>query len=357
MSVDPDLRITIGFILALRAALAISLPGMVIERGLHQQLQWLRIGADSAPKRIWKLLIWILLLVPLLAFLFDARGLTRLVSLLSSNAIDYSSMWLPEAIRWLLMIPAISGLLLGIWIRQYPLTAVEGGPDEARGTQIPGGPYRLIRFPDWSADMLLLGALLLATSQWLAVISLVADCWILRHWYLPQADKAWRRLLGEHYDEYAKRTGLLLPRFPQLQHRNTPEYSVPRRFGMSAIIALVTMFAIMFGILNAIKLEITEFELPLTVHLFFGTLLMLVWIAQMRFTKSARWASVLVGAVLMPLFILLSAGHPTRPGQLGLVVIVFGGLGGVIGYCMGALAAGLFLVADWLGPYLPGARR
>ena len=172
---------------------------------------------------------------------------------------------------------------------------------------------------------------------------------------MPRAEEAWRRLLGDGYGEYAGRTGAVLPRMPHRQTGMTVHYCVPKRFGISAIIALVTMFAVIFGGINLLQSKISEFTFSPTMHLFFGVELMAIWIGQMRFEESPRRVSTIVGAILMPLFVFFSIDMPPSSMRtLAMAALFF--FGGLIGYCLGALAAGLFLVLDWVGPHLPGYR-
>ncbi len=350
MSIDPDLRIALGFILLLRCGIGIVYSRMLSEIGVFATLR--RLAAKQTGIE-W--LVWSLLTIPLVPFLIDSRGMAWALLEVNSTAAEYSTMWLPDLFRWLLLIPAVAGLLLAIWTRYCAVRPLELQADEAPGSRFITGPFRIVRYPQWLADLLLFGPLLVATDNWVAFISFFAACLILRGLYVPAEEEAWRRLLGDAYGEYAGRTGVILPRMPGHQAGLTAHYSVPKRFGMSAIIALVTMFAVIFGAINLLQSKITEFQFSPMLHLFIGLQLMAIWIGQMRFGRSPREVSAFVGAILTPVFVFFSIdARPSFRLHLALVGLFF--LGGLIGYCLGTLAAGLFLVMDWLGPYLPGSR-
>jgi protein-S-isoprenylcysteine O-methyltransferase Ste14 len=229
-------------------------------------------------------------------------------------------------------------------------------PDEPSGRCFVTGPYRLIRFPQWSGDLLFFGSLLAATANWAAVFSFLVAWFLLGFVHLPHAEQAWKRLLGDDYDDYERRTGSVLPRLRGNVTGPESQYAVPKRFSLSAVIALVTMYAVMFGFINLLQSQLSEFEPSPILHLFFGVQLMAIWIGQMRFEKSPRLISVVVGAFLLPLFVFFQNKNVPMSSFLTLVYFILFIFGAIIGYCLGAIAAGLFLVMDRLGPYLPGTR-
>lgn len=350
MSIDPDLRIALGFILLLRVGIGIY-SRLSSEIGIFAELR--RLAAERPwPAR----LVWVLLAVPLIPFLMNAQGLALVFYEVNFTVAEYSIMWLPDILRLLLLIPAVAGLLLVIWSRHCAIRPAELRTNEPSGNRFIMGPFRSLRFPQWLGDLLLFGPLLVATGNWGAVISFFAACLALHVVYFPHAELAWQRLLGDGYGEYAGRTGAILPRIPSGEQGSTVHYSVPKRFGLSAVLGLMTMFAVMFGGINLLQSRITEFQLSPTLHLFFGLQLMAIWVGQMRFGGCPRRVSAFVGAVLLPTFVFFTID--TLPSnQLPVILMVLFFFGGVIGYCLGTITAGLFLVMDWLGPYLPGARN
>ena len=389
MSVDPDLRVALGFMLLLRCAVAYAYAGALSEVGIFAAIR------RNPARRIWtERVVWILLTLPVLAFVWNANSIWLIAYAVSPTSADFMILSLPDGLRWLLLIPATIGLLLQIWSRSAACPAQCGQRNGAShrsfdlgahispaASAVPltkpncpesvecvdaaldgserwlNGPYQIVRFPFWTADLILFGALLAATDSWIGVIAFCCACVLLRWVSLPCAEEAWRSLLGDDYNEYRSNTGVLLPRGPQLSSGSAPQYFVPTQFGLPAIIALVTMFAVMFGILNAFQKWLTELHVSPILHLYFGLLLMLVWVAQMRFGRSARVASLIVGALLLPVFVAFSLDRWPPPTMVAVSAVGLVMLGGLIGYCMGAMAAGLFLIADWMGPYLPWSRK
>jgi hypothetical protein len=141
--------------------------------------------------------------------------------------------------------------------------------------------------------------------------------------------------------------------FLRFQQPTPARYVVPKRFGMSAILGIVTALALLFGafrLLNA----------PPPVYLFFGLQTLVICFAQMLNGKTPRLASSVAGAILVPLFVIpLIAGVSRQFHQekylVALVSLIFGvPIGAFLGYLTGTCAAGVFLVMDYLEPYLQG---
>ncbi len=134
------------------------------------------------------------------------------------------------------------------------------------------------------------------------------------------------------------------------------QYMVPRRFGMSAILGIMTALAILFGCFRMLNAE------PV-VYLFFGMQTLVICFAQMLNSKSPRLASSIAGAILVPLFLLpmfFLNGRHWDSGRFLLVTISLAfsiPIGAFLGYLTGTCAAGIFLVMDFLEPYLQGRSR
>src|SRR5262245_2708865 len=131
------------------------------------------------------------------------------------------------------------------------------------------------------------------------------------------------------------------------------QYRVPQRFGMSAILGIMTALALLFGGFHIFNAE------PV-VYLFFGLLTLVICVVQMFNANSPRAASAIAGAVLAPFFAppLFNFDFPfTFLGRLMFTVaLIFFGvpIGAFLGYLTGACAAGIFLVMDYWEPYLQG---
>lgn len=143
--------------------------------------------------------------------------------------------------------------------------------------------------------------------------------------------------------------------FLRFQRPTPAQYMVPKRFGMSAILGIMTALAMLFGafrLLNA----------PPPVYLFFGVQTLVICFAQMFYGKTPRLASSVAGAILVPLFVIpLVAGDRRLDKEEFLAVtacvFIFGvPIGAFLGYLTGTCAAGVFLVMDYLEPYLQGQR-
>ncbi len=129
-------------------------------------------------------------------------------------------------------------------------------------------------------------------------------------------------------------------------------YSVPKRFGLSAILAMMTAIAFLFGALRRL-------DAPPMVYLFLGTLVMVICLVQMFFGEVPRQASVIASAALLPLFSFGMAFTTNGADPAEAVCSIIGGIpiGAFVGYLVGACAAGVFLLMDKLEPYLPGGTR
>lgn len=133
-------------------------------------------------------------------------------------------------------------------------------------------------------------------------------------------------------------------------------YAVPKRLSMAALLAIMTALPFLFGGLRFL-------EAPPVIYLFLGTLVMIISLAQMFFGRVPRQASVAVGAVLLPPFLLgafLAYGSdPYGPNLFeGIcLAVVCIPMGGFVGYLAGACTAGIFLLMETLEPFLPGGNK
>ena len=131
------------------------------------------------------------------------------------------------------------------------------------------------------------------------------------------------------------------------------QYFVPQRFGMSAILGIMTALALLFGGLKL--LDAHE-----VVYLFFGLQAIVICVAQMFSGNSPRFASAAAGAVLAPLFSLelLEAADirlHVRGWERVIVAVILAvpavPMGAFLGYLTGTCAAGVFLVMESLERY------
>jgi hypothetical protein len=143
----------------------------------------------------------------------------------------------------------------------------------------------------------------------------------------------------------------------QWLRRDTPPpvrtYVVPKRFGISAILALMTGMAVLFGFMRV-------FDAPPVLYLFFSTMALAICIAQMVWGNMPRQASIGVGAIVAPVFVViavLAEGSVRDLWRLPCALVFSVMWGALFGYLTGTCAAGIFLVMEILDPYLPGGRR
>jgi hypothetical protein len=132
------------------------------------------------------------------------------------------------------------------------------------------------------------------------------------------------------------------------------QYVVPRRFGMSAILGIITALAILFG-------SFRIYEVHPAMYLFFGIQSIFICLAQMFYGRSPRAASAIAGGVIMPLFI-FAAAYVVDPfgriRRLDFACMLLGciPIGAFFGYITGTLAAGVFLVMDYAERVLTSAQ-
>lgn len=131
------------------------------------------------------------------------------------------------------------------------------------------------------------------------------------------------------------------------------EYVVPQRFGMSAILGIMTALSLLFG-------GLYWAEAWPVFYAFTSTQVLIVCLVQMFYGRTPRSASAIAGAVLAPLFMLLAAWFTEDEIPVEAVLclmFVLVPFGAFLGYLTGTCAAGVFLVMDKLEPYLQGRGR
>lgn len=136
----------------------------------------------------------------------------------------------------------------------------------------------------------------------------------------------------------------------QPPRRPEKTYVVPQRFGVGALLAIMTGMAGLFAFLRFLE------AWPL-VYLFFGTMALTICVVQMFWGDVPRLASVIAGMVWSVLFAVgaaLYAALYEGESLWGVPIVAafsaaFGAFGG---YLMGTCAAGVFLVMEKVDPFL-----
>ena len=115
---------------------------------------------------------------------------------------------------------------------------------------------------------------------------------------------------------------------------------------------MITALACLFGALKRV-------DTPPAVYLFLGMQVMTICVAQMFYNAEPRRASMIAGAILMPIFVAGAAFFiPSNDFEGALCMIVPSILfGAFAGYLVGTCVAGIFLLMDKLEPFLPGGKR
>jgi hypothetical protein len=133
-------------------------------------------------------------------------------------------------------------------------------------------------------------------------------------------------------------------------------YHVPKRFGMSGMLAITTLMAIIFGVIynmgNLINdpLYAERGTHPL-IFLFMGILILIMCLVQMACGDVPRVASITTGVILLPLFVAFAMLYLSGWKAFGMSIACSPFLmvaGALVGYLGGAITAGCFLVTDIL---------
>jgi hypothetical protein len=129
---------------------------------------------------------------------------------------------------------------------------------------------------------------------------------------------------------------------------DTPATGLPRRFGLSVMLSITTLFAIVFSTLQL-------YDAQPEVYVILGVLLFGVAVGQMFLFKGAfpRAASVWTGTVLFPIEIVVLAVYLSMTGHMhdggGVIVgiaVISTPVGAFLGYLAGGLTAGVVLLLE-----------
>jgi hypothetical protein len=311
----PEVRMTAGYLLALGAGIV-----------LYMRFAFTRAATDvsvrSSVARILYCVIW---------------GASIIAYVRWPDLLERWNLFIFPQVRWSSMVPATLSILLMIWAMRSHLQLDEDGNIDASGL------YTWCRYPLDAALTLFVIAVTLLCANWL-LLAVTLVSFSLHRFGVPfELERVRRERLGPAYDEYAARTGWFLP---SVAPAKKAHYQVPSRFGLTAIMGLLTVLAIIFGLLRA-------FDAPPVVYLFVGSEIMAICLAQILFGAAPRGSSALTGAILLPLWVFLTMNTRAVPMPFHLILTLFLiAFGGLMGYCIGALAAGFFLMMDLIEPWL-----
>ena len=122
-----------------------------------------------------------------------------------------------------------------------------------------------------------------------------------------------------------------------------PDYVVPKTFGMSALLGIMTALSLLFSVLRWLD------AMPVF-YFFFSAQTLVICLAQMFNGRSPRLASIIAGALMLPIFTILAAMvNPYSPRVFVVLLAVFlVPVGAFLGYLTGTCSAGIFLVMEYL---------
>ena len=320
----PEVRMAAGYLLVLSL-------GVV----LYMRFAFSRAATDVSPRTS-----------VVRVFVGACWGFTIAVYVNWPDALRYWNFFMLPQIRWFMAVPAGIGLLLMIWALRSRLAQ-----DEVGGI-IATGPYAWCRYPFDAALALFFFAVTLLCGNWLLVAIMLMLLSVHRLGVPYELERVRRARLGPDYDAYVGRTGWFLPSSSPVKKT---QYQVPSRFGLTAIMGLLTVLAIIFGSLKAA-------EAPAIIYLFIGSEIVAICLVQILVGSAPRGGSTLIGAILLPLWVYATLDQPQVAAATGdvllaamirltlfLLLVSFGAL---MGYCIGTLAAGFFLMMDLLEPWL-----
>jgi protein-S-isoprenylcysteine O-methyltransferase Ste14 len=245
-------------------------------------------------------------------------------------------------LRWSAAMPAVAAILLTCWALRSRL-----GLDPA-GQFVAEGPYRWCGYPlDAAWVVIFLSGAALGSNWVIIAISLVAML-AIRTQVPRELNEVRMGLIGDRYRAYCDRAGCFLPAMATVDES---QYNVPNRFGLTAILGLLTVLAFIFGVLR-------HYESPPAVYFFVVSEIVAICLVQILFGSSPRGASAVTGAILLPFWVFMTL----NAGYLGMLyhVALFAFLvpfGALVGYCIGTFAAGFFLLMDMFEPWLTGEAK
>ena len=148
-------------------------------------------------------------------------GLLGMIGFISTVAYVINPAWLawasvpfPDSIRWAGLGIALAGFALLQWAQN---TLGKNWSDTPRMMEsqalVTSGPYYWIRHPIYTAFLLILGATLLISANWLVGLSFIAMTALEIASRIGFEESLMVEYFGNEYREYKKRTGRILPKF------------------------------------------------------------------------------------------------------------------------------------------------
>lgn len=126
--------------------------------------------------------------------------------------VAWARFTLPDWVRWLAAVVAVSLLPVFVWIfvslgpNISPTAATRQGH-----TLVTHGPYRWVRHPLYTSGLIMALALTLLTSLWWLPVAGLPPLIVL-WWRTPKEEARLMETFGEAYREYMQRTGRFFPK-------------------------------------------------------------------------------------------------------------------------------------------------
>jgi len=136
-----------------------------------------------------------------------------LIYVISPAAMSWSTLSIPQELRWIGAIFAVSSLPLLYWVmHSLGKNLTDTVVTRAEHTLVTTGPYRWVRHPFYTVVFSSLFSLSLVAANWLiGLLTLLMLLVIMKRTDTEEAKLIER--FGEAYRNYMQRTGRFLPRF------------------------------------------------------------------------------------------------------------------------------------------------
>jgi protein-S-isoprenylcysteine O-methyltransferase Ste14 len=138
--------------------------------------------------------------------------LPLLVYLIQPDWVKWARFALPDSVRWLGAVLAVSTIPVFWWILKSIGASISPTHSTRVGHRlVTNGPYRWVRHPLYSTGFVLVLALTLLAAMWWLAGAAILPLTIL----LMRTSKEEARLIevfGDEYREYMKRTGRFVPK-------------------------------------------------------------------------------------------------------------------------------------------------
>jgi protein-S-isoprenylcysteine O-methyltransferase Ste14 len=128
--------------------------------------------------------------------------------------IEWASVPLPDAIRWMGAALGAGGVALLAWVHQELGRNFSSTLHVRAGHMlITSGPYRRVRHPMYTALYLVLASFCLITANWLITVAFLGGFTLLIVTRVPKEEALMEKTFGQDYRDWAAHTGRFLPRF------------------------------------------------------------------------------------------------------------------------------------------------